>query len=98
MLKQNWGLPDLPMMWDDENNKPVDLGACLGLRVGKGSTEKGTRIYPSFISWCVQHTHVLKWKLTVEILASGQTSKFEGQQGVTVLGEHGSPIVGEQSS
>lgn len=82
----------LPICWkgggDDED--VVDVGSALGLRFFGSRVEALGRsvlraaIYPSFVTYCIQHSHVLKWKIGLSI--AGEAVKFEGEAPVSVLG------------
>lgn len=86
------GFP-LDISWD-LNTPPVDLGTLGDLHIypthatilGKNVlTNMPNDIYPSFMTYCIQHTHILKWKMILEI-AGGKHAKFEGEHLVSILG------------
>lgn len=81
----------VPVSWGTDE-MPLDVGAAVGLRIfptrvlAFGSSIAGTheRIYPDFTTYCIRHSHRLKWKMVIGI--SGETVKLEGEQPVAVMG------------
>lgn len=78
--------------WGDEE-MPRDIGSALGFRIfpthavalGRPITG-GFRepICPDFTTYCIKHSHRLRWKMVLEI--AGETVKFQSEQPVTVMG------------
>ncbi|ROW13594.1 hypothetical protein VPNG_04603 [Cytospora leucostoma] len=84
----------VPARWETDE-KPVDLGAAVGFRifptraVAFGRSIPGTHasdepISPDFTTYCIRHSHRLKWKLVIGV--AGETVKIEGTQPITVMG------------
>ncbi|KUI67264.1 hypothetical protein VM1G_03065 [Cytospora mali] len=83
----------IPSSWDTED-VPLDVGTAVGLRffptyalaLGRRisvDTSYGV-IAPDFTTYCIRHSHRLKWKVIVGV--AGETVKFEGEQTVSVIG------------
>lgn len=71
----------------------LDVGAALGLRLYEthamalGRAVAGALtdpICPGFTSYCIRHSHRLKWKMTIAV--AGETVSLEGERPVTVYG------------
>ncbi|KAK7743276.1 hypothetical protein SLS53_004361 [Cytospora paraplurivora] len=82
----------VPASWGTDE-KPVDLGAAVGFRifptraVAFGRSIPGTSdepMYPDFTTYCIRHSHRLKWKLVIGV--AGETVKVEGETPITVIG------------
>lgn len=82
----------LNMCWDQDNSESVDVGAVLNLRIGREYvTVMGQiipnaivhPIYPSFTTFCIIHTHRLKWKLG--LLIAGESVKYGWETPVSVV-------------
>lgn len=83
LLSGSWGTEEVPL----------DVGAAVGLRLypthamALGRPIAGTvdvPICPSFTTYCIRHSHRLKWKMVIEI--AGETVKLESEQPITVMG------------
>lgn len=83
VIPSAWG-PDGP--W-------LDVGAAIGLRLHEthctalGRSVAATvsdPICPGFTTYCIRHSHRLKWKMTVAV--GGETVSLEGEGPVTVVG------------
>lgn len=83
IIPSAWG-PDGP--W-------LDVGAALGLRLHEthctalGRSVAATvsdPICPGFTTYCIRHSHRLKWKMTVAV--GGERVSLEGEGPVTVVG------------
>jgi hypothetical protein len=74
----------------DSDAKTLDLGALLGLSLhprhanarGKPLPQFG-KIYPSFVTYNIKHSHRLSWELSLE--AAGEVVKITGEQAVSIL-------------
>ncbi|KAI3391095.1 hypothetical protein diail_7946 [Diaporthe ilicicola] len=71
----------------------LDVGAATGLRLHEthvmamGRAVAGTvsdPICPDFTTYCIRHSHRLKWKMTVAV--GGETVSLEGERPVSVFG------------
>lgn len=71
----------------------LDVGAAVGLRLHEthatalGRSVAGTvadPICPGFTTYCIQHSHRLKWKMVVAV--GGETVSLEGEGPVSVFG------------
>lgn len=83
----NRQLPFFRVKWDDEESETVDLGSLLELWVESCSMDRGGEtINPDFTTWSIRRTHQWKWRMTVQVSGSGQSSTFGGTQDVTVVG------------
>jgi hypothetical protein len=83
LLSCSWGAEDMPL----------DIGAAVALRLypthatALGCPIAGTfqePICPSFTTYCIRHSHRLKWKMVIDI--AGETVKLENEQSITVMG------------
>lgn len=85
----------LDIEWTDTNSEPMDIGALLDLRINStiatclrrrawAAGPEADPIYPCFKTYCIDHSHSLKWKMSV--LIAGETSKFEAEIPITVFG------------
>lgn len=80
-----------------EKAEPLDIAELLDLRVaeaarlsrGPFSARKG-RLYPSFITYNIKHTHKLRWSLTVS--AAGESTKVSDEIDITLLPNPGSEL------
>jgi hypothetical protein len=72
------------------DSKALDLGALLGLSLhpqhanarGKPLPQFG-KIYPSFVTYNIKHSHRLRWELSLE--TAGEVMKITGEQSVSIL-------------
>ncbi|KAF7563651.1 hypothetical protein G7046_g436 [Stylonectria norvegica] len=72
VLAKNGGIPfsaDLP---------PVDIGELTNFTLGYGRCE-----YPSFTTYNIEHTHVLKWQMRFGV--AGESFKASGKENIRVL-------------
>ena len=74
----------------DPDAKALDLGALLELSlhpqhasVGGRALPQFGRLYPSFVTYNIKHSHRLRWQLILE--AAGESAKFTGEQAVSIL-------------
>lgn len=84
----------IPSVWGAADGGPwIDVGAAIGLRLHEthatalGRSVAGTvaePISPGFTTYCIRHSHRLKWKITVAV--GGETVSTEGEGQVTVVG------------
>lgn len=83
----------LPSRWEPGKETALDIGTAMEFQLfsthatALGQTIARTSegpIYPTFTTYCIQHSAMLKWKAEIEI--AGQTEKFEAQQAVTIVG------------
>lgn len=83
----------IPSAWGATDGPWLDVGASIGLRLHEthatalGRSVAGTvaePIAPGFTTYCIRHTHRLKWKMVVAV--GGETVSLEGEGPVTVLG------------
>ena len=80
-----------------EKAEPLDVGDLLCLRIadaarlGRGpfSSRKG-RLYPSFATYNIKHTHKLKWSLTVS--AAAESTQVSDEIDITLLPSPGSEL------
>lgn len=82
----------LPCSWGAEDMS-LDIGAAVALRLYPTHATAldcpiaGTSpepICPSFTTYCIRHSHRLKWKMVIDI--AGETVKLENEQPITVMG------------
>lgn len=83
----------VPMTWDQDGSQMVDIGAVLDLRIHRThvtalgrtiATAQESAIHPGFVTYCIQHSHSLKWKLGLMI--AGESVKLDGELPVSVVG------------
>lgn len=84
----------IPSVWGAADGGPwIDVGAAIGLRLHEthatalGRSVAGTiaePISPGFTTYCIRHSHRLKWKITLAV--GGETVSAEGEGQVTVVG------------
>lgn len=81
----------LPNSWGAEET-PVDVGNAMCLRLHPTHATAFGRpisarfpapIYPSFTTYCIKHSHRLKWKMVIQI--AGKTVKVQGEHPITLL-------------
>lgn len=92
VIPSAWGATEGP--WLDPTVGPwLDVGAAIGLRLNETSATALGRsiartvadpIYPGFTTYCIRHSHRLKWKMTVAV--GGETVSLEGERAVDVIG------------
>lgn len=82
----------LPVSWGTEETT-LDVGAALGFRlfstraVANGRSigdSPGEPIFPDFTTYCIKHSHRLRWKMVIGL--AGETVNLEGEDDVTVMG------------
>lgn len=82
----------LKIGWVQDDTEFVDVGAALDLRIRQGDAAILGRmipkavvhpIYPSFITFCINHTHRLKWKIGLNI--GGESFKCKWESPVSVV-------------
>lgn len=82
----------IPNTWGAEGPW-LDVGAAIGLRLHEthatalGRTVAGTAgepICPGFTTYCIRHSHRLKWKMSLAV--GGEAFSLEGEGPVTVVG------------
>lgn len=82
----------IPSAWGAEGSW-LDVGAAIGLRLHEthatalGRTVAGTAgepICPGFTTYCIRHSHRLKWKMGLAV--GGEAFSLEGEGPVTVVG------------
>lgn len=82
----------IPSAWGTDGPW-LDIGEAVGLRLHEthatafGRSIAGTAadpICPGFTTYCIMHSHRLKWKMTVAV--GGETVSLEGEGGVSVFG------------
>lgn len=86
------GLRDRITVPSDLEAKALDVGAFVGLSLdtqcaksrGKPLYQFG-KLYPSFITYNIKHSHQLSWELNLEV--AGETTKVCGQHPVSILAE-----------
>ncbi|KAK7719433.1 hypothetical protein SLS63_010071 [Diaporthe eres] len=87
----------IPSAWGTADGPWLDVGEAVGLRLHEtnatalGRSIAGTAadpICPGFTTYCIMHSHRLKWKMTVAV--GGETVSLEGEGGVSVFGPAGS--------
>jgi len=85
----------IPSAWDTTGNGAwIDVGAAVGLRLHEThATALGRRVAgmagaepvcPGFTTYCIRHSHRLKWKMTVSV--GGEAVSLEAEGAVTVVG------------
>jgi hypothetical protein len=77
----------------------IDVGAAVGLRLdethatalgrkiattGGGGGASNSMIYPGFTTYCIRHSHRLKWKMS--LVVGGETINTEGEGVVSIVG------------
>lgn len=84
----------IPSAWDTTGNGAwIDVGAALGLRLHEThATCRGQSVSrmalepvsPGFTTYCIRHTHRLKWKISISV--GGERIEAESEGPVTVVG------------
>lgn len=89
VIPSAWG----PAAAGDSGGPWLDVGAAIGLRLhathatALGRSVAGTvaePISPGFTTFCIRHSHRLKWKMAVAV--GGETVSLEGEGPVSVFG------------
>lgn len=90
----------LPSKWQAGDDTALDIGAgldfrlysthatALGLPISRLAMLGGNTM-PGFETYCIRHSHTLKWKVVLEI--AGKTVKHESEQTVTIIAPSESP-------
>lgn len=84
------GLHDSITIPSELDGKALDIGAFLGLSLSYRHANTGGnplrqfgRIYPSFTTYNIKHSHLLKWEFYLEV--AGETVKVSGEHPVSIL-------------
>lgn len=84
----------IPSKWRASDETALNIGGLMDFQLfsthatalsrSLGRTTTNDRITPDFETYCIRHSHTIKWKIALEI--AGKTSKHESEQIVTIIG------------